>query len=74
MYMLKIIKKFYSKNEGLLGGIDDLTVSFFGEFNNSYVVQIDCSLWSYGAITIPTIVAGIAWWETGDGFKVYRTK
>lgn len=66
--------RFYSKNEGKIGGVDDLTVRFFGEFNNSYVVVIDCSLWNYGASVTPMLVAGIAWWESGEGFKVFRTE
>ena len=65
---------FYNQNVGKIGDINDLTVRFFGEFSNSYVVIVDCSLWDSGAVSTPMLVAGIAWWESGDGFKVFRAE
>lgn len=67
--------KFYHKNLGKIGGVDNLTVYFLGEFNKSYVVQIECSLWNYGTVVTPTIVAGIAFWESVDGgLVVFRAE
>ena len=64
--------KFYDQDGNSLGEIDDLSVQYYGTYNNSYVIVIECSIWETGQTAKPTLVAGVAWWETGDGFLIYR--
>lgn len=64
--------EFFDQDGNSLGGIDDLSVQYYGTYNNSYVIVIECSIWETGQTAMPTLVAGVAWWETGDGFWVYR--
>lgn len=63
---------FFDQDGNSLGGIKDLSVQYYGTYNNSYVIVIECSIWETGQTATPTLVAGVAWWETGDGFLVYR--
>lgn len=64
--------KFYDQDGNSLGEIDDLSVQYYGTYNDSYVIVIECSIWETGQTAKPTLVAGVAWWETGDGFLIYR--
>lgn len=63
---------FFDREGNPLGGIDNLSVQYFGIYNDSYVIVMKCSLWDIGQIATPTLLAGVAWWETGEGFLVYR--
>ena len=63
---------FFDKEGTALGGIDNLSVQYFGTYNDSYVIVMKCSLWDIGQVATPTLLAGVAWWETGEGFLVYR--
>lgn len=65
---------FFDRDGKSLGGIDNLSVQYCGMYNNSYVVVIECSLWDTGDDATPRHLSGVAWWETGDGFLVYRDK
>ena len=63
---------FFDKEGNSLGGIDNLSVQSFGTYNDSCVVIMKCTLWDVGQVAIPMLLAGVAWWETGEGFLVYR--
>lgn len=63
---------FFDREGNPLGGTECLTVRYFGMYNDSYVVVVECSLWDVGQAATPMLLAGVAWWETGDGFLVYR--
>ena len=64
--------EFFDKDGNELGGVEDLSVQYFGTYNDSYVIVMKCSLWEIGLVAAPTFLAGVAWWETGEGFLVYR--
>ena len=64
--------EFFNKDGDKLGGIEDLSVQYFGTYIDSHVIVMKCSLWDIGQVATPTLLAGVAWWETGEGFLVYR--
>ena len=51
---------------------DDVTVKFYGRYNDSYVVVVDCSFILFGATEIPKSVDGIVWGETPPVMQVFR--
>ena len=63
---------FFDKEGNSLGGIDNLSVQYFGTYNNFCVIIMKCSLWDVGQVVTPMLLAGVAWGETGEGFLVYR--
>lgn len=62
---------FLDKEGNSLGGIGNLTVQYFGTYNDFCVIIMECSLWDVGLVATPMLLAGVAWWETGEGFLVY---
>ena len=49
-----------------------MSLQYWGTYNDSHVIVMKCSLWNIGQVATPTLLAGVAWWETGEGFLVYR--
>lgn len=40
-------KRFFDKDGNKKGGVEDLSVKYYGEYNGLYAVQIESRLWSY---------------------------
>lgn len=65
--------KFYSDGQ-LLGGVETLTVNFYGEYNDLQVVTIESSLWKNEIADGFNYLGGVAWWKADSDFYVYRGK
>jgi hypothetical protein len=65
--------KFIDKDGKSLGGIEKLTVKYYGTYNDCVAVSIDCSLWSSGAVATPKLLAGVAWWKGNEELLIYKS-
>lgn len=68
----KIYPKAFQDGEGNYRyGKEILNVTYFGEYNNYYVVIVDSDLWNYGAAVIDINIGGIVWGMSGAPILVF---